>query len=371
MRYTDKPPILVNFYSPGSLKAQGNYTKTLRLSSFHDSLRKKATDIKKIETIGSDLLMPPLSNYSVETWTLRKNILSRNKIISGDDRIILIKTSSKDYTFVRFICTESSIKKPAAHLLNDGSDEIRELTYLSYKKLVDLIKSSQLPENIIRTWNFIPGMFNDSKKINGKIISQRYEQFNKGRKGALMKYFNSVNHLGGTKTSAATVVGSKRGGPLIIEALLSNDKVFYISNPEQVDPQMYSKRYGKSPPLFSRASVQDLGGRGLLFISGTASIKGEDTKNPYEASSQVYTMLENLEALIDYKNLSNYVPFKPKRISLSDLQGVRVYIKDSKYLSHIEPVIKKVFGGQKICILNGEICRDDLLVEIESNATPI
>ena len=67
-----------------------------------------------------------------------------------------------------------------------------------------------------------------------------------------------------------------------------------LENPRQVPAYRYSRRYGLRPPCFARATKFE----STLFIGGTASIIGEDSRHAAAIVAQTEETLSNLRALI-------------------------------------------------------------------------
>ncbi len=373
----EQPSLQIAFHPSVTPALQARSRNLIRLTRFQVSADRPKLDLGHKE-IGLGLYVPPLSRLNTEVWFIN-NETPKTKILDSEHkRISLVEVSSKTYSYLRFICAESNPKDLVKHPQEQKNiSELHELTYLAYKRLFALIKAGRFPKNIVRMWNFIPDILEHHPKIQKKdqLNSERYRQFNTGRQEAWIKHSgldidisgNGNNHY---RVPAATGIGSAKG-PLIIEALLTNNDVIDIQNPRQTNAFDYSSKYGINPPVFSRATVQVFKDKGLLFIAGTASIVGEDTKHTSDPVGQTHETFANLKALIDYKNISTYLPFKPKRLKLIDLEGVRIHLKDAAHKKLIEPIVKHYLGNKIVCFVKDDICRDGLLIEIESNGTPL
>lgn len=370
----EKPPLEIKFCAADSVDFQNAGSNVLRVLHFQNSLDGANFGLG-IKELGSGLYIPPVSKFDAEIWSTPDESTESQELESYDERIRSLKISSDSYSFVRFICTEQSPDELVEKSDDQEVSELHELTYLAYKNLLEQISEGNLPKNIVRAWNFIPQILdhNLALKETDPLNSERYRQFNAGRKEAWLEHedFDPQNPDSYRfRAPAATGIGSS-GGPLIIEALLSDSDVVDISNPKQVEAYDYSKAHGSSPPMFSRATAQVFGERGLLFIAGTASIEGEDTKYTDDPIAQTHATFDNLQAIINHQNLSAFLPFKPKEIGLEDLEGVRVHIRDRKDLDKVKTTVELYLGKKEVCYVNDDICRDGLLVEIESNGTSI
>lgn len=324
---------------------------------------------------GSDLGLPGMNQLDHEIWSVSGET-SISPIPFADGRIEAFQVSSEYYTCIRFICREAGFnlgEGPEAKV--HDKTELSELTHIAYSALFKLIGQRKLPPHIVRMWNFIPSILaNYDDPAIEALDRERYRQFNAGRRAAWESPLSPRHPNGSHRYPAATGIGVE-GGALIIEALLTTGQVYDVQNPRQRNPHDYSEKYGTSPPMFSRATVHMVGGSALLFISGTASIVGEDTLHiddpAHDAAAQTEETFENLRALIDPNNLAEHLPFTPQVLELSDLQGFRIHIRHERDREAVEAVVRRYLGNTPFCIVLGKICRENLLVEVESNATPL
>ena len=96
-----------------------------------------------------------------------------------------------------------------------------------------------------------------------------------------------------------------------------------------------------------------------LFLSGTASIIGHETIAPQEPEKQTQVTLDNLSALLESAGY-------PKLNSLGSSASWVVYIRDPSHIDRIQPLITDhLHPDARIIYLQGDICRKDLMVEIE------
>ena len=77
--------------------------------------------------------------------------------------------------------------------------------------------------------------------------------------------------------------------------------------------------------------------------------------------------MRNIEVLISKENLLNYE--QDTGFDLSDLEGIRVYIKNPNAdLEIVKDILEKQFPKQEILYLHDDICRPGFLIEIEAVA---
>ncbi len=210
----------------------------------------------------------------------------------------------------------------------------------------------------VRFWNFLPAI-HEPMDAN----RDRYMVFNSGRFTAFSDWFGGIGHLP-ERLPAASGVGHD-GGELVIHCLAFERPGDAIENPRQIPAFRYSARYGPRPPCFARATVaQDPRDDGLLLlVAGTASIRGEQTIHPTDLQGQLDETITNLRALLAVAEGS--VPSN----DLKSFSDVRVYFLREQDASAIEKMTRETFGpATRVQMCRADICRADLLVEIEGVA---
>ena len=117
-------------------------------------------------------------------------------------------------------------------------------------------------------------------------------------------------------------------------------------------------------PTFSRAALADAGaGRVVLFISGTASIVGERSLHPGDVIAKTEETLRNLLEL-----LAAAMACCSARFTLADLQRT-AYVRRAADAPAILALWAQALpcGPAPRCV-QADICRAELLVEIEAHA---
>lgn len=229
---------------------------------------------------------------------------------------------------------------------------LRHATESAYRQIFALLDELGF-SFIYRFWNYMAD-------ING--VSQgleRYRQFNLGRQDAFLAFGRNV----AGELPSACALGLEQG-PLQIAFLAGNLSAQAIENPRQVNAYDYPEDYGPRSPTFSRASLLRLPEGEILFISGTASIVGHRTLHPDDVLGQTRETLSNLEALITEANRTiDHRMFDPSRLVY------RVYVRHAADMPAICEELKKLSGKETTAVfLQADICRDDLLLEIEATA---
>ena len=237
----------------------------------------------------------------------------------------------------------------AISMKEEGRD-LREIGKSAYNLIFKTIKESKCPY-ISRVWNHIP---NVNEYADGM---ERYIKFCHGRSESFQKYGNIY--------PAATGIGCH--GDSICIYMISTTKNIntYIENPNQTPAYKYPPKYGIKPPSFSRAAYTDnCSGKGILYISGTASIIGHETVHTDDIVKQCETTIDNIRVLISNTNLNSY-GIKNSYI-LENVDCIKEYIRNDEDFETVRDICCKAFLPDKsIAYLKADICRNDLLVEIE------
>jgi chorismate lyase/3-hydroxybenzoate synthase len=220
-----------------------------------------------------------------------------------------------------------------------------------YELLLRTVQEAGKP-HLLRLWNYLP-------RINAvEQGEERYQTFNRGRRRAFAAAGLSV----GVGAPAACALGTVQG-TLRVAVLAGRQPVTAIENPRQVSAYDYPRQYGVEPPLFSRAAwLPQEGGRDLLLVSGTASIVGHATVHASDVLAQTQESVRNIEAVLQAANARAGRPLW----RLEDLSGC-VYVRHAGDY----PLVRRCLDGlglRHFCYLQADVCRSDLLVEIEAEA---
>ena len=145
-------------------------------------------------------------------------------------------------------------------------------------------------DHIVRQWNYIGNI------LEIKHGDQNYQVFNEVRSENYKKYRLISGY------PAATGVGMMHGGVLLdFHAVKDGDstEIRAVDNPDQTRPYRYGQQVlkGVQPPQFERAVLKTVNGNSTLFISGTASIIGQDTIGIDDVEKQTLVTIENISRL--------------------------------------------------------------------------
>jgi chorismate lyase/3-hydroxybenzoate synthase len=201
--------------------------------------------------------------------------------------------------------------------------------------------------NLLRVWHYFP-QINDNE--NGL---ERYRAFNVGRHAAFAAKARSISD---ENVPAASALGSDSGS-LVIYFMAGKQPGRAVENPRQVSAYHYPKLFGPRSPIFVRALSATLGNQHCFFISGTASIVGYETMHQGNAEKQAAETLLNIRALL--QQTPHYDPAQGRML-------LKVYLRHPGDLAMVQAKVQAEFGPAcKAVYLHSNICRSDLLLEIE------
>jgi enamine deaminase RidA (YjgF/YER057c/UK114 family) len=140
-----------------------------------------------------------------------------------------------------------------------------------------------------------------------------------------------------------------------------------LENPRQTAAYAYGTHYSPESPKFSRAMVLSCGDYTTIFVSGTASITASETRHLGDAAAQTDETLDNIAALIGEDNLTEH-GLPGLGTALDSLGLVRVYIKRPEDYARTRAVCERRLGELPTIYAVGDVCRPELLVEIEGIA---
>ncbi len=244
---------------------------------------------------------------------------------------------------------------------SDFTGSVRQQSDEVFNKLDSLLTSFGFEvDDIVRQWNYIGNIVSYK---NGK---QNYQEFNDARSAY---YAKGSWHNG---YPAATGIGVEGEGIIVGGiAFKRADKggIYPIDNPLQVAAHIYSKRVlvdddknaVKSTPKFERAKVIKTERGACCFVSGTAAIRGEESISNSSARMQTIKTIENIEHLVSKENLVRY-GCEPYDLKYTQLQ---VFIKSAEDYIEVKEVVEAAFPHTPAVYTVADVCRSELLVEIE------
>ncbi len=265
-----------------------------------------------------------------ETWSSRNQVRygkSGNIICARDDAVLLG-------------CVEL-----------DQSLSLEKMTKQAYTQVFAVLEKVGFP-HLIRMWHYVPRL---NESDHGRT---RYQLFCRGRNQALGFTQNVNAH---EKRCATTVIGTDAEYPTMFFIATRNPGVA-LENAYQTKAWEYPQININERPLFARATWSP--SLSSLFISGTASIVGAESKHidsPVEQVRQIFSNLDNL--LVQGMQIAGR--------EIKKFTCLKAYVQPSAEPQAIQQEIKACLQTRRMTaeanlMFWGEVCRKELAVEIEA-----
>jgi len=228
------------------------------------------------------------------------------------------------------------------------------VTSRAYQNLLTQARALGYP-HLLRVWNYFPSINSESDGI------ERYQRFCAGRYQALSEGLEGFPRT----LPAGTAVGTL-SGPFTIHFLAARQPGAHIENPRQVSAYEYPPVYGLCSPSFSRATLRPSLSGAQLLIAGTASIVGHASEHVGSTYRQTLEILHNLNVLLA----------RTEQLHGTDRRQwlgrtlFKVYFRHPEHVVTIRKMVQTLLPSHaQVLYLQGEMCRRELLVEIEAVLT--
>lgn len=203
--------------------------------------------------------------------------------------------------------------------------------------------------HLLRIWNYIDAI------TGGDGDDERYRQFCVGR----------ALGFGTTplRFPAATAIGRHDGLRVLqVYWIAARQPGTPVENPRQVAAYRYPRQYGPQPPSFARAMLAHDADALPLMLSGTAAVVGHASRHPGDLAAQLDETLANFAALLDAARqhapglATGFGPASP----------LKAYVREVADLPRMAALLAdRLPPGTPHLLLHGEVCRRELLVEID------
>ena len=212
----------------------------------------------------------------------------------------------------------------------------------AYACIGTFLAVSEAP-HVLRLWNYL-----DAINV-GDGDDERYRRFCDGRARGMEAHVP-------TRYPAATAIGRHDGvRTLQIYGLAARHPGSPVENPRQVSAWRYPRQYGPTAPTFARGMRS---GVDQLLISGTAAVVGHASRHAGDLDAQLDETLANLDSLLQQAGSS------VGAIGARSL--LKAYVRHEADAAHVADVLHARLprlGG--LLLLGGDICRGELLVEVD------
>jgi enamine deaminase RidA (YjgF/YER057c/UK114 family) len=221
-----------------------------------------------------------------------------------------------------------------------------EQTNASLHQMIDALQMANMDfSNVVRTWFY-----------NCDIVSW-YHEFNETRD----QFFSTHNIYEGLIPASTGIGACNVSGSSIVTGLLAlSPKSDAVAMSEISSPlQCPATDYGSS---FSRAVEIGYPSYRQLLISGTASIDFSGrTIHKNEIEEQIFCTMEVVKALLE-----------SRKMGWANVTRAIAYLKHARDIPRFESCQRELgLDDLSVIILSAEICRSDLLFEIELDAIAV
>ncbi len=219
-----------------------------------------------------------------------------------------------------------------------GLEASAALAYATLRQFV----GQRTEKHVLRVWNYL-GAIN-----HGSGDAERYKHFCDGRARGMGAFFAEG-------FPAATAIGHRGAEHRLQVYLLACDRPGRrVENPRQVSAWRYPRQYGRTPPSFARAMT--LPAQDALAISGTAAVVGHASAHEDDLDAQLGETLTNLEALLASAGMA----------AVFDTHSpLKAYVRHGADAPLVRNFLQSRLPDVPVLLLHGDICRSELLVEID------
>jgi enamine deaminase RidA (YjgF/YER057c/UK114 family) len=224
-------------------------------------------------------------------------------------------------------------------------------------------------DQVVRTWLYLGDILGD----DGQAL--HYHELNRAR-SAFYENVSFAESCTSPETwrkayPASTCIGADGNeialGGIAMATQRGDVVLIPLENPRQTCACDYGPPYGASSPKFSRAMAVLTGATATIMISGTAGIVESETRNVGDAEGQTRETLDNIAALVSAENFHRH-GVTGCGATLDDLALVRVYVKRAEDYPAVRALCEARLGTLPAVYAVADICREELLVEIEGIA---
>jgi enamine deaminase RidA (YjgF/YER057c/UK114 family) len=307
--------------------------------------------------VTSFVLQPPCSGaaLAVEAWAIGGPGVRIERLGSH--------TRSVTYHGVRWVHCAGICSKP-------GQTGVYAQTTDVLKKLRAALELGNSGfEHVVRTWFYL----GDITGAEGE--SQRYKEFNRARADFYQHVSFGCSYpfpsIPQGIYPASTGIGMNGtdlvAGCLALQTKRKDAFLLPLENPQQTPAYAYHPKYSPQSPKFSRAKALILGGYITTWISGTASVVHSESLHPADVQKQTHQTIDNIEHLLAPDNFA-FHGIRGAGAGLRDLAKIRIYLKRAEDFPKCKAICESRFGPVPAIYAVADICRPELLVEIEGVA---
>ena len=253
-----------------------------------------------------------------------------------------------------------------------GPSSAYERSLNTFEKMSDLLDCENAKmSDIVRTWIY------QGDIVGPEGETQRYKELNRAR----TDFFEGTRFIEqfvpeeyeGIVYPASTGIGADDADVVMSVLAIQTERddvvVVPLENPDQTSAFDYGAVHSPQSPKFARAMAVQVGQAGTVFVSGTASITKAESRYIDDPVGQTHQTIDNIAVLITGDNLERH-GIRGLEASPLDMAIVRVYVKRPQDYPAIREICEQRFGPVPTIYTIADVCRPELLVEIEGMAFP-
>jgi chorismate lyase / 3-hydroxybenzoate synthase len=254
---------------------------------------------------------------------------------------------------IEFAVTDDTLFGTIA-IQQDGDTPLEDVTRTAYRNIFACIDAAGMP-HLCRAWHYLPAINSPEQAM------ERYRRFSLGRHEAFIEMGRTIE----ADAPAASALGSPQGAggtSLVIYFAATRTRGTPLENPRQVSAYRYPQDYGPRSPTFARALLAPAA-QGIFYVSGTASIVGHESRHPGDVIAQTNETIVNIRALQQEARARGAGAH-------AAATHIKVYVRHAGDVDAVRERVEAEFPGDdshavEIVYMEADICRSDLLVEIE------
>jgi len=303
------------------------------------------------------VVQPPCAGHwlAIEAWGIGRRNGADLQIERVSENLVIVRHSGLAWAHCAGILPQTPAPRVHARSVN------------AFGRMRDTLASRGFRyDQIVRTWLYLGDI------VGPEADTQRYKELNRARAEFYQDLRFLRRHLpsglDGLVYPASTGIGVSDREVMMSCVALATDRADVLTvpleNPLQTSAFRYETHYSPESPKFSRAMAVASPQALAVLISGTASIVQSETRCTGDAAGQTQQTLDNIQALIAGENLARSgIPGAAP--TLDDLVLARVYIKHAADYAKVRAICERRLGELPIIFAVADVCRPDLLVEIE------
>lgn len=236
---------------------------------------------------------------------------------------------------------------------------VQRQSEITFARMAEVLAAEDMTfGDVVRQWNYLERI---TACTSGR---QCYQDFNDVRSAFYASSFWETGY------PAATGIGMQWGGVQIdFNAVKGNVEITSLDNDWQRAAHVYSDEVlishlsqQKETPKFERGKQLADGRHKMIYISGTAAILGENSVET-GIHSQTEITLKNIQHLIGVEEGMDKLSLQSELLQL-----LRVYLKNAEDALIVKAELDKYCPSVPVAYLLADVCRDELLIEIEGVA---